>query len=200
MPKSALEGEKASLRRSALAARRRLSPGCRQSASRLIVEAVLRSPLLRSAECLLGYWPCGTEVDLSALLAALHEGGKRVLVPHVAEGLELFEAVPWSPDVSLQPGPYGLLQPPLHLGGPLPDPDLVLVPGLAFDRSGGRLGQGKGYYDRYLAGLPRTSVRIGVGFEAQVLEAIPMGPLDVPMAYLVTERGLRLCGQGAPAP
>jgi len=67
-----------------------------------------------------------------------------------------------------------------------PRPDVVLVPGLAFDEAGGRLGLGRGYYDRFLAGL--TSTTMGLAFEAQVVERVPMAKQDVALDWVITER------------
>lgn len=87
---------------------------------------------------------------------------------------------------------YGFEQP--AAGAPEVDPaslDAVVVPGLAFDRAGGRLGYGAGYYDRFLATLPPRVLRIGLVPEALVLEALPRDPWDVPVDFLATERGVR---------
>ncbi|XOB97856.1 5-formyltetrahydrofolate cyclo-ligase [Deinococcota bacterium DY0809b] len=69
--------------------------------------------------------------------------------------------------------------------------DAVVVPGIAFDRTGGRLGYGAGYYDRFLAALPPRILRIGLVPEALVLDALPHDPWDVPVDFLATERGVR---------
>ena len=90
---------------------------------------------------------------------------------------------------------YGFEQP--VAGAPPVDPGgvgVVLVPGLAFDRGGGRLGRGGGYYDRFLPTLPPDTARVGVVPEQLVVEAVPTDPHDVPMTHLATQRGVRRCG------
>lgn len=92
----------------------------------------------------------------------------------------------------LERHPLGYLHPPAD--APETDPgciDLALVPGLAFDRAGGRLGYGLGYYDRLLPLLPPTTPRVGVALEALVVPVLPQEPRDVPMTALLTERGVR---------
>ena len=83
------------------------------------------------------------------------------------------------------PGPLGPLAP----AGPVVRPTLLLVPLLAFDRRGHRLGYGAGYYDRTLAGLPDART-IGCAFAAQEVDAVPAGPADIPLQQIATERGL----------
>jgi 5-formyltetrahydrofolate cyclo-ligase len=68
--------------------------------------------------------------------------------------------------------------------------DLVVTPGLAFDRRGRRLGYGGGHYDRFLRRLPPSTIRVGIGFAAQVVDRVPAGPTDEPLDALVTEEGL----------
>lgn len=85
---------------------------------------------------------------------------------------------------------------------PLIDPidiDVVLVPGLAFDRGGGRVGRGRGYYDRLLSRLPRGVAIVGITVDAAVVELVPMGDSDRRVGWLVTESGITRCGPDLPA-
>jgi prolyl-tRNA editing enzyme YbaK/EbsC (Cys-tRNA(Pro) deacylase) len=87
-------------------------------------------------------------------------------------------------------------------GSPLVDPfdvDVILVPGLAFDRDGGRLGRGMGYYDRLLARLPRGVAVVGVTVDGAVVDSVPMGDSDQKVGWLATEFGVERCGQELPA-
>jgi len=116
-------------------------------------------------------------------------------------------AVPWREDDvlalfavagpgELEPAGFGLLEPSEAVRrepGRAVDPasvDLVVVPGLAFDRRGGRLGHGRGYYDGLLPRCPDRAPRVALAFECQVVDAVPMGPRDQPMDLLVTERAV----------
>ncbi|SFK39535.1 5-formyltetrahydrofolate cyclo-ligase [Falsiroseomonas stagni] len=138
-----------------------------------------------------GFWPMGPEIDIRPLLHALHGRGHRIALPVTPKrGLPLhFRA--WSPGDALARGPMGTSQPGPD-AAPLV-PDWLLVPLLAFDRAGRRLGYGGGYYDRTLAALPGATA-IGTAFAAQEVDEVPAGPEDAPLTAIVTERGVTRAG------
>lgn len=130
------------------------------------------------------------------LLEAALAAGKRVSVP-VVEGDALTLVRLESLD-ELVPAPFGLLEPKRELrrkGRRLVATTirLFLVPGLAFDRTGGRLGHGKGYYDRLLSRVKPTVPTVALGFDAQLVPAVPMGPDDRRVSMVVTESETLLC-------
>jgi len=130
------------------------------------------------------------ELPLAEVLSRARADGKRTLLPRVTDGLELVLS---SVDCieHLRPGRYGVPEPPAEAPVEVLGSDvLVLVPGVAFDALGGRLGRGKGVWDRTLAAR-RGAVVFGVGFELQVIEAVPQEEHDQPMDALVTEVGIR---------
>jgi len=181
-------------RRELLAARRAVPAADVAAASGRIV-ATLRdlSELAPDASCersLLLYAADPDEVDLTELLEA-PPLGFRVLLPRVersAEGDELV-TVRHEPGAALVVGPLGVREP----TGPAVDPtdvDVVIVPGVAFSPSGGRLGRGRGIYDRFLPQLPRA-VRIGVCIEQLVVEDLPLEAHDARMDLLVTDASVR---------
>ena len=137
---------------------------------------------------LAGYWPLGSELDVLPLLAHIHEAGRTAALPVSGpRGTPLtFRA--WTPGTPLREGRFGIREP--ADGAPPAVPAIVLVPLLAFDRRGHRLGYGAGYYDRTLAGLRAggTVLAVGVGFAAQEVECVPHGPHDQPLDWIVTER------------
>ena len=136
-----------------------------------------------------GYFPIGDEIDPRPLMARLAAAGCRLCLPVTPRrGLPLsFRA--WQPGDPLRPRPFGLLEP--EPSAPTAEPDLLLVPLLAFDASGGRLGYGGGFYDRTLADLrARRPVRaIGLAFEGQRSDHVPVGPTDARLDAVVTEAG-----------
>ncbi|TVP63115.1 MAG: 5-formyltetrahydrofolate cyclo-ligase [Nitriliruptor sp.] len=178
---------KAPLRAATLAARRALSDAQRREASVRIVERLLRLPELREASTVLVYAALREEVDLTTLLGPLHERGARTLFPRVrGDRLDLVAAVDLG---TLQLGHRGVREP----GGRAVDPavvDIAVVPGVAFDPRGGRLGAGGGHYDRLLAELAGTTIRIGAAFDCQLVPHIPRQAHDQPVDLVVTERSV----------
>jgi 5-formyltetrahydrofolate cyclo-ligase len=133
------------------------------------------------------------EVDTQPLIELARRDGKQVLFPRILARRQIEFAVVEETG-SLRPGRYGVLEPDQRCRAhELHAHTIVFVPGVAFDRRGGRLGRGAGYYDRVIAGCEKSSGRpqfIGVGFDSQVLEAVPTNSLDMRMDGVVTETGL----------
>lgn len=131
------------------------------------------------------------ELSTLPLLHAARAAGKRVAAPVVApDGSMEFHQWDGGP---VRAGPFGLLEPdPAHCPRVAPtDLDLVVVPGLAFDRCGRRLGRGGGYYDRYLARLTPAAVRAGWTLARFVLERLPEAPHDQRVHIIACEDGVR---------
>ena len=152
------------------------------------------------------YWPIGSEIDPSPLIRRLkNEGDADICLPRVeADGSMTFRA--WAPGNALEDRPFGLQEPPSDT--PIVTPTLVLTPLLGFDRKGNRLGYGKGHYDRALARL-RADGRVfvcGLAFFGQELDAVPAEPHDIPLDWVMTERGsipifmMRALGETTPGP
>ena len=135
-----------------------------------------------------GFWPMGQEIDIRPLLLALHERGHPIVLPETPKrGNPLIFRL-WHPGAVMVPERFGTSRP----DGEVRDPDFLLVPLLAFDRRGYRVGYGAGYYDRTLAGLIGR-FRLGVAYAAQELDAVPAGPYDERLDAVATERGVILC-------
>ncbi len=178
---------KPALREAALRTRAHLAAhGGAQAAAGLarVLLTHLARPDLRG-QTIAGYYPIGSEIDPLPALHALAQAGARLCLPETPRrGLPLlFRA--WQPDAPLMPGRFGTQ----HPTGPVLTPDIVLVPLLAFDRSGNRLGYGAGYYDLTLPTLPRAQV-IGCAFDGQELAAIPAEPHDHKLPAIATEARL----------
>jgi 5-formyltetrahydrofolate cyclo-ligase len=178
---------KAPLRAATRAARRALTDAERRSASLRIADRLLGLPELDGARTVLLYAALREEVDLASLIAPLHERGVRTLFPRVrGTSLDLVAAADLR---TLQLGHRGVREPP----GRSVDPEVVdvaLVPGLAFDPRGGRLGAGGGHYDRLLRRFPARTVRVGVAFDCQLVPRIPRELHDEPVHLVVTERSV----------
>ncbi len=134
-----------------------------------------------------GFWPLGSEIDIRPLLFALHLAGHPVALPETPPlGRPLIFRV-WQPGEAMVPERFGTMRP----TGAVVEPDILLVPLLAFDRTCHRLGYGGGFYDRTLAGLPHARA-IGCAFAHQAVDAVPVGPYDVALHAIATETGVIL--------
>jgi 5-formyltetrahydrofolate cyclo-ligase len=146
-----------------------------------------------------GYWAVGGELPLHAALAALTARGQRYHLPVLQPGRQLAFA-PWRSGVELRTNRYGIPEPacaPADLAAP-PSLDLVLVPLIAFDRRGYRLGTGGGFYDRSFAFLkgaarPAQPVLVGIGYSFQETERLDAQDWDIQMDFVATERELIDC-------
>ena len=152
--------------------------------------------LPKPGEIVSAYWPFRTEVDPRPLMQRLIQAGARIALPVTpAKGAdEPVQFHLWSAEDILHPSPFGVLEP--HPGAGAVEPDLLLVPLLAFDRRGGRLGYGAGHYDRTLERLRAIkSVRaMGLAFAAQEVERVPTGAHDQPLDAILTERAfIKVC-------
>ncbi len=131
------------------------------------------------------------EIPTGRIRTAYIAAGALLYYPRVAEGRTL-AFYPHGDGDAWETGPYGIAEPSVPPGV---EPrtsgwDIVVVPGLAFDRAGNRLGHGFGYYDRFLAGLPDSVTRVGLANAGMVVVDVPVDPWDVPVHALVTEEGV----------
>ena len=130
------------------------------------------------------YRPIGSEVDPAALEKAVTAARGTLVYPRV-EGVGVMRFLHARAHADWEEGPYGIIQPRSHCPALLPD--VVIVPLLAFDRSGGRLGQGGGYYDRALATVPHA-FRLGIAFSVQEVDTVPIDNWDIPLNAVITEK------------
>lgn len=185
--------EKAALRRELLAQRDAVPQ--REEKSRAVGDGVLALPAYQKARQVLLYLSKGSEVDTWKVFARALAEGKEVYAPRCLDGegtMGFFQVT--SPQELLQ-GRFGLWEPDPRRCAPWRRREgaLCLVPGIAFDRQGYRLGYGKGYYDRFLAGFSGTAA--GLCFRELALERLPRGPQDRRVDVLVTEAGVLPIGK-----
>ena len=152
----------------------------------LIVENIKDTPEFQSAHTVLAYHPLDTEPDIKPLFDTCFSYGKKLVLPKVCgDRLKLYAVEDLS---TLQKGPLGVFEP---AEGEEVEPaslSISLVPAVAFDVEGYRLGFGKGFYDRLLERV--SGKKIGVAYSFQVLNEIPRDPWDVPVDFIVTEGGI----------
>ena len=180
---------KKSLRSALRAAREGIPAGLRCFKSERILERLVRRSEYRSAKNPAFTFSHVGEVDTAPLLRKRAECGEPVLLPLTrGKGEMQFHRVA-SLD-TLTPSRFGILEPDPSLDPivPMEEIDLVVLPGVGFDPRGNRLGQGGGYFDRFLSRLPAKVPRIGLAFDRQILERIPTDSHDQPVDLVLTER------------
>lgn len=161
----------------------------RAEASRAACGLVQEQAWFARAMAMMVYSPLPMELDIRPLVESALRAGRVVCMPKVGwEGRSLTPVAIRSLDDLVEGERFGLREP--RAGARVVNKDmldLVIVPGLAFDTEGGRLGRGAGFYDRFLSGLGPRAVKAGVAYEAQVFAMVPTEPQDVRLDVLVTE-------------
>jgi 5-formyltetrahydrofolate cyclo-ligase len=179
---------KEQLRQEALARRDGLDKAFREEASRAITERAVGFPGLRDVTPVGGYWPIRSEVDPRPLMEALLERGQdvslsQILHPHLSWRL-------WRPGDVLIKGGFGVREP----GPDAPEvfPKCLIVPLVAFDRRGGRIGYGKGHFDRAIAALEAQHpvLTVGLAYAVQEIEQVPVEEHDRLLDVVITETEL----------
>ncbi len=161
----------------------------REEKSREITGRLLRLPEILAAGTVFVYLSFGSEVDTLSLTAELLSMGKRIAVPVCDPQTHTMEAVEIGDITSLKPSTYGILEPDSTAKRvPKKEVDIVMVPGLAFDQEGYRLGYGGGYYDKYLEEF--AGISIGVCFRECLADRLPRENYDKPVDRIMTEKGL----------
>jgi 5-formyltetrahydrofolate cyclo-ligase len=147
----------------------------------------------------MAFWSFGSEISTEPLLATLHARGVTICLPRIEDG----NLVPrsYTPGDATTTTSFGAREP-TATAAPV-DPttiDVVVTPGLAFDRRCRRVGYGGGFFDRFFGHMAPGAFRAGVAFSLQVLdEQLPAGPSDVPVHAVVTEREVVRCAGGGDA-
>ncbi|TRW96358.1 5-formyltetrahydrofolate cyclo-ligase [Candidatus Methylobacter oryzae] len=171
----------------------------KDAVSRIICSKVISHPAYRQARTAMWYIGCRSEVRTQPALLRELESGKCIVIPYCTKDergnnqLGLWRLEDFA---ELVPGMWGILEPPRQRWGELGKEvaaeqlDCVIVPGVAFDRNGGRLGNGAGYYDRLLGSVRSDAVLIGVCFESQTVEQVVMEPHDALMDIVITEKAI----------
>ena len=180
---------KGQLRTSMLHQLKQQREDARQKRSEAIRRKVFRLTAFRRATTVCCYVALPYEVQTWQMIEAMLLKRKRVVVPVVrprTKRLQLSEVR--DPATELAPGAFGVREPVRKAFRPVParELDLVLVPGLAFDRSGHRLGHGHGYFDRFLARIPKKTPTVGLAFGFQVLDHLPTTSHDFAVQTILT--------------
>ena len=152
--------------------------------SAVVIERLKQHPKLRSARTILLYNALPDEVQTQSLINELAFQGKTILLPKVIDG-SMMEVRRYTNTKNLAAGVYGILEP---IGEPFTDYasiDVAIIPGMAFDSRGHRLGRGKGYYDRFLSQLTSKTIKIGLCFPWQLVDVVPTDKNDISMDCVI---------------
>lgn len=201
-----LQASKSALRKSARQRRSGLAAGQRRRFDAAINRHLLDFADRQQPGLVAAFMAFDGEPDLTPALHALEQRGVRLALPVVQDdptraqgpGSVRIGFRRWSGDSDMQPNRYGILEPAGTLEIGLAEVDLALVPVVAWDAGGGRLGMGASFYDRLfqpVAGETRP-LRMGVAYSAQQVDRVPLDPWDVPLHMVLTERGSLDCRQG----
>ena len=166
-----------------------ITPEQRRTLSAAAVSQLLSRPEFHGTQRILGYLPLKDELDVSAALESALHSGKTVALPRYLPDQNTYcAALITETFASLSPGAFGILEPSASAAiMPLNQLDFVLVPGVAFDASGRRLGRGKGFYDRLLANVNSAGcIKCGIAADEQIVTGIPAEAHDIPMNLIIT--------------
>ncbi len=161
-----------------------------------VQENVLSLPEFRAASSVALYSAFRNEVFTEILFQRALQSGKRVAYPRIRQ--DLLEFVKVTDPGDLKPGAFGILEPSGCETLCVRDLDLLVIPGVAFDLQGYRLGYGKGYYDRVLHGLDEAAVLVGLCYEFQLIANVPAEEHDIHMDLVVTENHIHRCRPSKP--
>lgn len=181
LPGNRLKQDKKRVRELLAQKRRLLSKEDIAEQSSKVVAAVEQMPSFQSAKTVLIYYPTHNEVDLLSLIKR-YKKEKTFLFPVVHR--KTMTACPYEGNAKMHRGKFNIPEPTTepYVG----DIDLILVPGVGFDKSGNRLGRGGGYYDKFITRLGRKTLLVGVGYDFQLVEEIPANSWDKRLDYVVT--------------
>ncbi len=181
-----LPARKARLRAEMTERRRRVTPGEAARAAAAVAERVRAMPVFGAAPVVALYAALADELPSRPLFEAVRAAGKEAIFPCTAgDSLTFFAVAAWE---ELVPGRYGVAEP-RSRATPVAPSGLVIVPGVAFDRTGRRLGRGGGYYDRAFPVATMSCSLVAVGYAFQLVDEVPHGPGDRRMDAVVTDAG-----------
>lgn len=185
-----MESEKRKVRYEFLNLRDRIDPILASAYSNMIFSKIKRLPEYEKARTVMIYLSYGSEVVTDAMIASTLEEGKNVVVPAIkTPGEGSMYAVKIARIEDASQAVYGIRQPEINDEDIIEkeEIDIVFVPGIAFDYEGYRTGYGKGYFDRWLEGIP-VEKTIGIAYDFQITDKVPTGDYDLPVGMIVTEK------------
>lgn len=179
---------KAILRKTCRQIRNDIPEAQREPAGSAILTAIRNLPEYQAATAICAYMSIGSEVPTGGLLQQIWQDNKQLLLPRVTSTDGIMEMVTVESNSPMTTGAFGIQEPDIKLPAARHQSfDLVIVPALAYDRQGFRLGYGGGYYDRFLATLPLSTLTIGLCYQCMLLDEVPRNRYDQAVAVVITE-------------
>lgn len=188
-----IQQSKALLREKLKKIRDQVEPALGEAASQGVWNILSRIPDFHKAKGIGAFASTPGEINTYPILEGVLGSGKKLYLPRVDRSKTHFDFYPVPDFKNLTTGAFGILEPPGNNPATWEEIDLVLVPGLAFDPKGHRLGFGKGYYDRVLPLLKKSALTIGLGYSFQLVEQVPAAGHDIPLKAVLTEKGFIYC-------
>ncbi|HUO57573.1 MAG TPA: 5-formyltetrahydrofolate cyclo-ligase [bacterium] len=185
--------KKAVLREKLKELRAQVNPGMAEAASQSIWSILRGLKEYKKASGIGAFASTPNEINTLQVLEGTLKAGKKLFLPRVTAAKTHFEYFPIQDLKNLKPGAYGILEPAEGQPAPWGMLDLVLVPGLVFDRLGNRLGFGKGYYDHVLPQIKESALVVGLAYSFQIIDQVPYTSEDFPMDALLTEKEFTYC-------
>ena len=185
--------DKKMLRKEILAKRKNIDIAEKEDMDKKIVDKFYESKYYKEAKNIFIYISYDSEINTKEIINKALIDNKRVYVPRTEFKTRLMDAVEIASLDNLIESEYGILEPAMEEPHIEPDElDLIVVPGVAFDRNGGRMGYGAGFYDRYFKRISKDRMekikKLALAYDFQILEKIPMDEQDVPVNYIITEK------------
>lgn len=176
------------LRKKAKNFRQELTPEKKRELDKAIVERLLTWLPWKEAKHVLLYYPLEFEIDICPVIAKAFEQKKQVALPRCEKETGQMEFYEIGHLSDLEKGPFDLWEPRKTKEIQKKQYDVCLLPGLAFDKKGVRLGYGKGYYDRFLADY--KGIKVGAVYDELLIDSLPANPSDIGVDYVITEKGV----------
>jgi 5-formyltetrahydrofolate cyclo-ligase len=186
--------DKKALRKEIIEKRNNMDLVKKEEMDEKILNKFYESKYYKEAEKIFIYISYGSEINTRKIIDKALKDNKKIFVPRTEFKTRSMDAVEITTLHNLIESKYGILEPSKEK--PHIDPndlDLIVVPGVAFDRNGGRMGYGAGFYDRYFKKISEDNInkimKLALAYELQLLDRVPMNEHDVPVNYIITENG-----------
>ena len=181
------------LRKEILEKRDNINIDKKEKMDKAIINRFYESKYYKEAKKIFIYISFGSEINTREIINVALKENKKIYVPRTELKTKIMDAVEISSLNSLKESSYGILEPSKENKSVDPNElDLIVVPGVAFDRNGGRMGYGAGFYDRYFKKINTDNIKkitkLALAYYFQVIEKVPMNEQDIPVNYIITEK------------